>query len=114
MPPRPVEVAGQEVAARQTRADLALLEPVAVAPRRVQRVPERAAGPVDEPGLEQDLAVVEPGPVAGDRGVHPVGGAHQHEGPGEVSVDEREAGEVVPGLELLVDEPVLGRGAGGA
>ena len=111
VPPGTREVAGQEVAPRESGADLTLLQPVAVAPRRVEGVPEGVAGAVDEPGLEEHFAVVEPGPVPGDRGVHPVGGAHQHERPGEVAVDEGEAGEVVPGLELLVHEPVLGRGA---
>ena len=108
-----VEVAGEQVAAGQPQADLALLEPVALAARRREGLGQRRPGAVDEPGLEEHLGLVEPGPVTRDRGIHGVGLTHQDQGPGEVPVDEGQAGEVVPGLELLVGQPVLGRGLGG-
>ena len=109
VPAGPLEVVDEEVAPGQPGADLAHLEPVAVGACRLQRVVEDAAGLVDQARLEQHLGMVEASPVAADRGIHPVGGPHQHQGPREVSVDEGQAGQVVPGLELLVREPVGAR-----
>ena len=60
----PVEVAGEEVAAGQTGADLALFQPVPVASGRLEGVAEGLACLVHEPGLEQHLGVVEPCTVA--------------------------------------------------
>ena len=64
----------------------------------------RFARPVDQAGLEKHLRTVETCAVPADVGIHAVGRAHEDECPGQVAVDEGEAGEVVSGLELLVDE----------
>jgi hypothetical protein len=105
-----VEVAGEQVAPGQPQADLSLLEPVALAAGCGEGLGESCPGAVDEPGLEQHLGLVQPGPVPRDRGVHGVGLAHQDQRSRQVTVDERQAGEVVAGLELLVGQAVLGRG----
>ena len=57
-----VEVVDEEVAAGQPQADLALLEAVAVTAGGDQGVLQGGAGPVDEPGLEQHLGMLEAEP----------------------------------------------------